>query len=73
MGKTNGGIMAGAVLDLTVVVSVASVAYGSWLVFPPAGFIVGGLLALALSLGIAAGAAKSQPSGQKPPFRNPSE
>ena len=60
MGKTNGGVMAaGAVLDLTVVASVASVAYGSWMVFPAAGFIVGGLLALCLSLGLAAGASKN--------------
>lgn len=50
---------AGLVLDLTIIGSVVSVAYGSWLVFPPAGFIVGGLLALCLALGLAAGAAKN--------------
>lgn len=53
-------VAAGILLDVTVVGSVASVAYGSWLVFPPAGFIVGGLLTLALALGLAAGAAKKQ-------------
>lgn len=51
---------AGLLLDVVVVGSVASVAYGAWLVFPPAGFIVGGLLTLALALGLAAGAAKKQ-------------
>ena len=50
---------AGVMLDVTILGAVASVAYGSWLVFPPAGFIVGGLLVLGLSLGLAAGAAKT--------------
>lgn len=61
MGKDPGEIMAaGLMLDLTILGAVASVAYGSWLVFPPAGFIVGGLITLALALGLAAGAAKTQ-------------
>lgn len=60
MGKDPGEIMAaGVVLDLTIIGAVAAVAYGSWLVFPPAGFIVGGLITLALALGLVAGAAKT--------------
>lgn len=63
-------VAAGLLLDLVVVGSVASVAYGAWSIFPPAGFIAGGLLTLLLALGLAAGSAKGS---QKPPFRNPSE
>lgn len=58
MSKEHGDAVAGVMLDVTIIGSVASVAYGSWLVFPPAGFIVGGLLALLLALGLAAGASK---------------
>lgn len=63
-------VAAGLLLDLVVVGSVASVAYGAWLVFPPAGFIVGGFLTLMLALGLVAGSAKGS---QKPPFRNPTQ
>lgn len=60
MGKAPEEVVAaGILLDVTIVGAVASVAYGSWLVFPPAGFIVGGLLTLCLALGLAAGASKS--------------
>lgn len=60
MVKEPGGIMAaGIVLDVTIVCAVASIAYGSWLVFPPSGFIVGGLLTLVLALGLVAGASKN--------------
>lgn len=52
-------VAAGLLLDAAIVGSVASVAYGGWLVYPPAGFIVGGLLTLALALGLAAGASKN--------------
>ncbi|MBP2233093.1 hypothetical protein J2847_006428 [Azospirillum agricola] len=34
-------------LDLTGVAGAASVAYGAWLAWPPAGFIVGGGLVIA--------------------------
>lgn len=68
-------VAAGLMLDLAIVGSVGSVAYGAWLVFPPAGFIVGGLLTLCLALGLAAGSAKSQQDlrnvAPMPPPRNP--
>lgn len=48
---------AGILLDVVVVGSVACISYGAWLAYQPAGFIVGGLLMLALALGLAAGAA----------------
>ncbi len=35
-----------AARDAIGVVSVGSISYGAWLIFPPAGFIVGGLLVL---------------------------
>lgn len=33
--------------DLAGVAAVASISYGSWLIYPPAGLIVGGVLILA--------------------------
>ncbi len=36
--------------DLIGVIGAALVAYGAWLVFPPAGFITGGVLLLAAAL-----------------------
>ena len=36
--------------DLIGVIGAGLVAYGAWLVFPPAGFITGGLLLLAGAL-----------------------
>lgn len=33
--------------DAVGVSAVASIAFGSWMIYPPAGFIVGGLLILA--------------------------
>jgi hypothetical protein len=33
-------------LDVFVVSAIASISYGSWLVYKPAGFIVGGLIVL---------------------------
>lgn len=41
------GALPGLALDLAGVGGAASVTYGAWLVYPPAGFIVGGILALA--------------------------
>ena len=39
---------AGVILrDLAALAGAASVAYGAWLAWPPAGFIAGGLLAMA--------------------------
>jgi len=42
--------------DAAGVAGVASIAYGSWMVYAPAGFIVGGLLVLAAALAAARGA-----------------
>jgi hypothetical protein len=36
-----------AARDFVGVCAVASISYGAWLVYPPAGFIVGGALVLA--------------------------
>jgi hypothetical protein len=36
--------------DLLLIAGFASVSYGCWLAFPPAGFIVGGLLSFAAGL-----------------------
>lgn len=41
--------------DAVGVLAVASISYGSWLVYPPAGFIVGGALILAGVLAAARG------------------
>jgi hypothetical protein len=38
------------VCDLAGLSGVASIAYGAWLIFPPAGFLVGGALLLAGAL-----------------------
>lgn len=65
-------VAAGLLLDLVVVGSVASVAYGAWSIFPPAGFIVGGFLTLMLALGLVAGSSKNLPP-PGPPARMPRE
>ena len=47
--------------DLVGLAAVASIAYGAWLIYPPAGFIVGGVLLLAgvIMSVIASGAART--------------
>jgi hypothetical protein len=35
------------VRDVAGLAAIASISYGAWLTFPPAGFIVGGLILLA--------------------------
>lgn len=40
--------MKGYVSDVLIVVGIASVSGGAWMVYEPAGFIVGGLLVVAL-------------------------
>ena len=44
-----------AARDACGIIAVASIAYGSWMVYPPAGFIVGGLIVLAGVLAMARG------------------
>lgn len=39
--------------DLLLVTGSASISFGAWLVFPPAGFIVGGFLLLATGVKLA--------------------
>lgn len=39
--------MAAYILDGIGIAAVAAISYGSWLIYPPAGFIVAGLLVLA--------------------------
>lgn len=36
--------------DLTGLAGIGLITYGSWLIFHPAGFIVGGVLALGISI-----------------------
>lgn len=47
--------MKALLLDLLVLCSVASLAYGGWLIAPAAGFMIGGGLGLILSLGLIRG------------------
>lgn len=53
--RTVAGAVPGLVRDLAGLSGVGLVAYGAWLIYPPAGFIVGGCLlildALLLALG----------------------
>ncbi len=44
-----------AARDLSGIVAVASIAYGSWLIYQPAGFIVGGFIVLAGVIAMARG------------------
>lgn len=39
-----------AIPDLLIVAGAGSVSYGAWLIYAPAGFVVGGLLALAFGI-----------------------
>jgi hypothetical protein len=43
--------------DLLLVAGAASVSYGAWLAYPPAGFVIGGAFALYAGLRLAARAA----------------
>lgn len=43
------------VRDTSGVAAVASISYGAWLIYPPAGFIVGGLLVLGAVFAITRG------------------
>ena len=40
--------------DVLLILGAASVAYGSWLAYPPAGYVVGGALAIVTALKLAA-------------------
>ena len=53
--RTIAGVVPGLVRDLAGLCGVGLVSYGAWLIYPPAGFITGGILlivgALLISLG----------------------
>lgn len=42
--------------DLLLVIGSASISFGAWLVFPPAGYIVGGFLILVAGVKLASAA-----------------
>ena len=53
--RTIAGVVPGLVRDMAGLCGVGLVSYGAWLIYPPAGFITGGILlivgALLISLG----------------------
>ena len=53
--RTIAGVVPGLVRDLAGLCGVGLVSYGAWMIYPPAGFITGGILlivgALLISLG----------------------
>lgn len=51
-----GGTVAGWLPDILIIAGVAAISFGAWMVYEPAGFIVGGLLALAGGVLLARGA-----------------
>ena len=53
--RTIAGAMPGLVRDLAGLCGVGFVSYGAWLIYPPAGFITGGLLLIVGTLLIALG------------------
>lgn len=46
LAKTIGAVLPDLFLDVAGLAGAGSIAYGAWLVYPPAGFIVGGGLVL---------------------------
>jgi hypothetical protein len=55
MTKPNFAACATIARDAAGVLAVASISYGAWLIYPPAGFITGGLLILAGVIAMARG------------------
>jgi hypothetical protein len=53
--RTIAGVVPGLVRDLAGLCGVGLVSYGAWLIYPPAGFVVGGLLLILGALLIALG------------------
>ena len=53
--RTIAGAVPGLVRDLAGLCGVGLVSYGAWLVYPPAGFITGGLLLIIGALMVALG------------------
>ena len=53
--RTIAGAVPGLVRDLAGLCGVGLVSYGAWLIYPPAGFITGGILLIVGTLLIALG------------------
>ena len=53
--RTIAGVVPGLVRDLAGLCGVGLVSYGAWMIYPPAGFVVGGLLLILGALLIALG------------------
>ena len=53
--RTIAGVVPGLVRDLAGLCGVGLVSYGAWMIYPPAGFITGGLLLIVGTLLIALG------------------
>ena len=53
--RTIAGVVPGLVRDLAGLCGVGLVSYGAWMIYPPAGFITGGLLLIIGALMVALG------------------
>ena len=53
--RTIAGVMPGLIRDLAGLCGVGLVSYGAWMIYPPAGFIVAGILLIVGALMIALG------------------
>lgn len=53
--RTIAGVMPGLMRDLAGLCGVGLVSYGAWMIYPPAGFIVAGILLIVGTLMIALG------------------
>ena len=53
--RTIAGVVPGLVRDLAGLCGVGLVSYGAWLIYPPAGFITGGILLIIGTLLISLG------------------
>jgi len=53
--RTIAGVMPGLIRDLAGLCGVGLVSYGAWMIYPPAGFIVAGILLIVGTLMIALG------------------
>ncbi|MBX9944858.1 MAG: hypothetical protein K2Y40_12315 [Reyranella sp.] len=53
--RTIAGVVPGLVRDLAGLCGVGLVSYGAWMIYPPAGFIAGGILLIVGALLIALG------------------
>jgi len=53
--RTIAGVIPGLIRDLAGLCGVGLVSYGAWMIYPPAGFIVAGILLIVGTLMIALG------------------